>query len=255
MLSLLAAWRFLTIIPVPFHREDWNKPLSQEQFTKSLVYYPLIGLIIGLILCAAYWLFSAIMPEIMIPGFILGLAIYLTGGLHLDGLIDTFDGLAGGHRSAERRKQIMKEPGVGAVGVVAFGVIILLKYAALAGIGESSIYQALIIMPVFSRWAMVVAVIGYPYAREQGMGKLLQQGGGSGILMLATLITLGIGLIVGGWQSLIILAAVVGVVIVIARTMQRKIGGLTGDSYGTINEISEVAVLTLFAILLFINWI
>jgi adenosylcobinamide-GDP ribazoletransferase len=102
---------------------------------------------------------------------------------------------------------------------------------------------------------MVVAVIGYPYAREQGMGKLLQQGGGSGILMLATLITLGIGLIVGGWQSLIILAAVVGVVIVIARTMQRKIGGLTGDSYGTINEISEVAVLTLFAILLFINWI
>ena len=254
MAPLLAAWRFLTIIPIPFSREDWDKPLSQEQFARSLVYYPVIGLVIGAILAGGYWAFSTFMPPVMVPGFVLGLSIYLSGGLHLDGLIDTFDGLAGGHRSPERRKQIMKEPGVGAMGVVAFGVVVLLKYSALAGIDERFVYQALIIMPVFSRWAMVLAVLRYPYACEQGMGKLLQQGAGAGVFVLTTAIALFLGVLISGWHGVVLMLVVFGVIAAIAGMMRKKIGGLTGDSYGTINEISELAVLAGFAVLIYNNW-
>ena len=254
MMSFIAAWRFLTSVPVPFKREDWDRPLSQQQFARSLVYYPFIGLIIGGILCVLYWLFSHFLPYFLAQALLLGSLVMLTGGLHLDGVIDTFDGLAGGHRSPERRKQIMKEPGVGAIGVVVVVVFLLLKYTALISVPDSAIYSALILMPVISRWAMVFAVFNYPYAREQGMGKSLKEGSGLMVPVMASISAVIITALAGGWQGVLIMALVWLLTIVISRFFRGKFQGLTGDSYGTINEFSEFAVLLLVVLFSFNNW-
>ena len=254
-MSFLAALRFLTSIPIPFRREDWERPLSQQQFARSLVYYPLVGLIIGGILCALYWLFSRLLPPLLGDALIIGSLAFLTGALHLDGLIDTFDGLAGGHRSPERRKQIMKTPDVGAVGAVAGTILLLLKFAALSSVPQSHIYVALIIMPILSRWAMVYAVFSYPYGRESGMGKELKSGSNRTALPLASATALLFVAIAGGWLGVISMAAIWTLTVLLARFFQGKFQGLTGDTYGAINEISEFAVLLLVVLFSFNNWL
>ncbi|MGI2335332.1 MAG: adenosylcobinamide-GDP ribazoletransferase [Dehalogenimonas sp.] len=255
MMSFLAAWRFLTSVPIPFNKEDWNRPLTQEQFAHSLVYYPFIGLLIGGILCALYWLFSHFLPLILADALLLGSLVMLTGGLHLDGVVDTFDGLAGGHRSPERRKQIMKEPGVGAIGVVVLVVLLGIKYIALLSVPDSVIYSTLILMPVISRWAMVYAVFRYPYAREQGMGKSLKDASGQVVLILASVSALFIVAFAGGWHGVIMIVLIWLLTIALARFFRGKFEGLTGDSYGTINEFSEFAVLLLVVLFSFNNWL
>ncbi|TFG46151.1 MAG: adenosylcobinamide-GDP ribazoletransferase [Dehalococcoidia bacterium] len=254
MMSFVAAWRFLTSVPVPFKREDWNRPLSQQQFARSLVYYPIIGLIIGGILCGLYWIYSYFLPALIADALLLGSLVILTGGLHLDGVVDTFDGLAGGHRSPERRKEIMKEPGVGAIGVVVVVVLLLVKYAALVSVPDSVMYSALILMSVISRWAMVYAVFNYPYAREQGMGKSLKEGSARVVLAIASISAVIIAALAGGWQGMVMMALVWLLTVAISRFFQGKFQGLTGDSYGTINEFSEFAVLLLVVLFSFNNW-
>jgi adenosylcobinamide-GDP ribazoletransferase len=255
MKSFLAAWRFLTSVPVPFYKEEWDRPLSQEQFARSLVYYPVIGLLIGTILCALYWLYSQFLPELLVDAMLLGSMVMLTGGLHLDGVVDTFDGLAGGHRSPERRKQIMKEPGVGAIGVVVVVVLLLLKYAALLSLPDNVMYSALVLVPVLSRWAMVYAVFSFPYAREQGMGKSLKDGSGRAVLLMASVTALIIAVLAGGWRGLVLFAFIWLLTIALSRFFQGKFQGLTGDSYGTINEFSEFAVLVLVVLFSFNSWL
>ncbi|MEL7562126.1 adenosylcobinamide-GDP ribazoletransferase [Dehalogenimonas sp. 4OHTPN] len=254
-MSFLAALRFLTTIPIPFRREEWDRPLTQQQFARSLVYYPLVGLIIGGILCGLYWLFSTFLPPILTNALIIGSLAYLTGALHLDGLIDTFDGLAGGHRSPERRKQIMKTPDVGAIGVVTGVVALLLKFAAIASIPESHTYSALILMPVLSRWAMAYAVFRYPYGRDAGMGKELKSGSNAWVLPTASVVAVVFVAAAGGWLGVVSMAFIWLLTATLAGFFQGKFQGLTGDTYGAINEISEFAVLLLVVLFSFNNWL
>jgi len=254
-MSFLAALRFLTSIPIPFKREDWDRPLSQQQFARSLVYYPLVGLIIGGVLCGLYWVFSSLLPLLLADALIIGVLAYLTGALHLDGLIDTFDGLAGGHKSPERRLQIMKTPDVGAVGVVAGIVLLLLKFAALSSIPQNQIYMALLMMPVLSRWVMAYAVFQYPYGRESGMGKALKSGSNNWVLITASVTALILVAIIGQWLGIAVMAAVWLLTVALARFFKSKFNGLTGDTYGAINEISEFAVLLLVVLFSFNNWL
>jgi len=255
MMSFLAAFRFLTSIPIPVMREDWNRPLTQQQFARSLVYYPLVGLILGGVLSVLYWILSSLLPLLLTDALIIGALAYLTGALHLDGLIDTFDGLAGGHRSPERRLQIMKTPDVGAVGVVAGIVMLLLQFAALASVPQSHIYISLFLMPVLSRWAMAYAVFRYPYGRENGMGKELKSGSNNWVLPIATISAFIFAVIIGGWLGLIVMAAVWLLTVLFAAFFKSKFNGLTGDTYGSINEMTEFAVLLLIVLFSFNNWL
>ena len=255
MMSFLAAFRFLTSIPIPVMREDWNRPLTQQQFARSLVYYPLVGLILGGVLCAVYWVCSSLLPTLLADAIIIGCLVYLTGALHLDGLIDTFDGLAGGHRSPERRLQIMKTPDVGAMGVVAGIVVLLLQFAALSSVPASHIYIALLLMPVLSRWAMAYAVFQYPYGRENGMGKELKSGSNIWVLPIASITALLFAVIIGGWLGAISMALIWLLTVALATFFKTKFNGLTGDTYGAINEISEFAVLLFVVLFSFNNWL
>lgn len=229
--------------------------MTQQQFAKSLVYYPLVGLIIGGILCALYALFSALLPSILTRALIIASMAFLTGALHLDGLIDTFDGLAGGHRSPERRKEIMKTPDVGAMGVVAGVVALLLKFAALISIPESHIYVALILMPVLSRWSMSYTVFLYPYGRGIGLGKELKSGSSTWVLPTASIMAMILVAIVGGWLGVFSMVFIWLITMALANFFQTKFQGLTGDIYGAINEITEFAVLLWVVLFSFNNWL
>ncbi|MEE9520704.1 MAG: adenosylcobinamide-GDP ribazoletransferase, partial [Dehalococcoidales bacterium] len=102
-MSFFAALRFLTILPVLRRRE-----VAPEELARSTGYFPLVGLIIGLILAGAYWLLQFILPSNVVSGLLLVGAAVLSGGLHLDGFVDTMDGI-GGHKTAEARWQVMRD--------------------------------------------------------------------------------------------------------------------------------------------------
>lgn len=252
-MKFLAALKFLTILPLFSKRED-----SIEEIRGSLVYYPLVGLIIGLILAALNWLFGFLFPQAVANGLLIVSLVIISGALHLDGFIDTCDGIAG-HKPVEARWQVMHDSRTGAFGVVGAVLLILMKYVSLNSVPPGLLTPTLIMMPVLGRWAMVYAIFAYPYARPEGLGKIIKPGATWFSFGAATVITLviGIGL---AWIGLDVTAVVtmVGVwviIVIVATFFKRMFAGLTGDTYGAINEIAEVSVLLIVILLAHNGWL
>ncbi|MBI2174827.1 MAG: adenosylcobinamide-GDP ribazoletransferase, partial [Candidatus Omnitrophica bacterium] len=169
-MRFLAALSFLTIIPLPIRRE-----ISPEEVGRSLGYFPVVGVIIGLILAGLNWLFRWFLPPTVISGLLIVAMVLISGALHLDGFIDTCDGIAG-HQTVEDRWRVMHDSRVGAFGVIGVFLLLLVKYVSLSSLPESWLTITLLVMPVVSRWAMVYAVFAYPYARPDGLGLAFKQG-------------------------------------------------------------------------------
>ncbi|HLB28160.1 MAG TPA: adenosylcobinamide-GDP ribazoletransferase, partial [Dehalococcoidales bacterium] len=247
------ALKFLTILPIARNRQD-----SLEEIRGSIVYYPLVGLIIGLFLAGLNWLFSLVLPVALANALLLVSLVIITGALHLDGFIDTCDGIAG-HKPAEARWQVMHDSRTGAFGVVGAVLLLLLKYVSLNSVPAGLLTPTLIMMPVLGRWAMVFAIFAYPYARPEGLGKVIKPGATWLTFAAATAITLAIGIGIA-WIGLYVTAAVtmlgIWVIIVLAAAFfKRMFAGLTGDTYGAINEIAEVGALILITLLAHNGWL
>ena len=249
-MKLLAALRFLTIIPIPRRRE-----ISAEEAGASLGYFPLVGLFLGAILAGIDWSLSLILPSSIVNAVIIIALLLLTGALHIDGFIDTCDALFG-RRTAQERWQIMSDSRVGGFGVVGAFCLLLLVYVSLGGIAEAYKMVALILMPALSRWSMVYAIFAFPYAKPAGLGKTFKQQANWRKLALATSLvlasTLGL-LIVKGLVLVFVGLALIFMVWLIAAVLglflQRKFAGLTGDSYGAINEVTQVFILIFFCLI------
>ncbi|CAI82814.1 MULTISPECIES: adenosylcobinamide-GDP ribazoletransferase [Dehalococcoides] len=241
--SFLAAFRFLTNIPVPWLKEDWQGEKSRLDFARSLGFYPLVGLIIGLILVGLGWVFSLFLPDVLTAALLIISLVIITGGLHLDGLTDTFDGIAAGHKSFERAQEVMHLPGVGAIGVLAAICLLLLKFSAVLSLPSESFITGLILFPLISRWAMVYAVVKYPYIRSQGLGKELKGETAKASLWCATIFCLTVCVVLGGWAGFLAMFGSWLLVMYLASFFKRRLGGLNGDTYGSINEFTEVAAL------------
>jgi adenosylcobinamide-GDP ribazoletransferase len=254
-LALLSAIRFLTSIPLPFLKEKWEREDAMQQFARSLKYYPVVGLLIGLILAVSYWALSPFLPHTLLSALLLAELIVLSGGLHLDGFIDTTDGIAAGHADATRRKSVMKDSSVGAIGVVAVAVLLLVKFVALNSVPGSQLATTLVLMAVLGRWAMVYAVFNYPYARSQGMGDALRKGTGWGGFIIATVIALAASVLLAQLAGAAIMAITWLAVLGLAAFFKSKFAGLTGDTYGAINELAETLVLIIVAVLAYNGWV
>ena len=256
-MSFLAALKFLTSIPVL-----WGREASPRELGRSLVYFPVVGIIIGLILAALSWLLGLILPSAVVNILLIVTLAVLTGALHLDGFADTCDGIAG-HKTAEARWQVMRDSRVGGFGIAGVCLLLLVKYIVLNSIPGSLMLVTLILMPVVSRWAMVYALFAYPYARPSGLGKVFKQEARLWIFAIATAIMLAVamglthlpdtaysylaGLTVAGGTWVIIVAA--------AAYLRRKFAGLTGDNYGAINEVAEISVIMLVVLLAHNGWL
>ena len=243
-MSFLAALQFLTSIPVPLRRE-----VSPEDLGRSLVYFPIVGLIIGLILAGLSWLLGLILPTAIVSALLLAFLAIITGALHLDGFVDTFDGIAG-HKSVEDRWRVMHDSRAGGFGIVSVVLLLLVKYASLSNVPESSLMMTLVLMPVISRWAMVYAVFTYRYAKPSGLGKAFKERASWPRFTMATVITLAIVAALAQLAGLAILFGAWIITVVIAAYFKHKFSGLTGDTYGAINEVAEVSVLILAILLM-----
>jgi adenosylcobinamide-GDP ribazoletransferase len=248
-LGFLAALRFLTIIPITGRRET-----SPEEVGRSIVYFPLVGIIFGLILVGLSWVLGFVLPAALVNVLLVVSLVVLSGGLHLDGLVDTCDGI-GGHKTVEERWRVMDDSRAGAFGIIGVCLLLLVKYVALNSVPDSWLMPTLLLMPVISRWAMVYAVFAYPYAKPSGLGKVFKQGASWPRFTVATVITLAVAVILAQLSGLVIMFGVWVIAMAMAFYLKGKFGGLTGDTYGAINEVAEVLVLILVCLLAHVGWL
>jgi adenosylcobinamide-GDP ribazoletransferase len=238
-LRFLYALQFLTIISIP-----WRREVSPEELGRSAGYFPVVGLIIGLILVGLNWLFGLILPAAVVSALLIVSLVVITGVLHLDGFADTCDGIAG-HKTTEDRWQVMHDSRVGGFSIVGIVLLLLVKYVSLNSIPLPLMMTTLVLMPVISRWATVYAIFAYPYAKPSGLGKAFKQGTSWPRFTMATLIALAVAIGLAQLIGLAIMFLIWVMTVVMAAYLKSKFSGLTGDTYGAINEVTEVGVLIL----------
>ena len=239
MKSILIAFQFLTRLPIQI------KEFTPTDLGKSMAWFPLVGLFIGLMLVLMLFVtrLLGLTPEIT-AGLLVLTLIILTGALHLDGISDTADGFYAG-KTKEDILRIMDDSHTGAMGVIAIVTILLLKYAVIISVvnplkvGIIPILP-LMIVPMLSRWGMVAASAILPPARTEGLGQSFLSSIHSKQWIIATLITFGVAIGFLHLNGFIICMAGLGLVVISSFYIKQKIGGLTGDTLGVINEIVEV---------------
>jgi len=236
--NFLTAVRFLTVIPLT----KAAQPPTDGELVGSLNYYSLVGLILGGLL--ALISLGADLLGLGLSGsvIIISVLIILTGGMHLDGLADTADGIFN-CRSREEKLKIMRDSRIGAMGAIALWVVLMLKVSLL---GELLLPDKLFLvwfMPAVGRGAMVWSVVKFPYARDSGgLGSFSKGAGAAAIhLNIATLVISGVLML--GIYSLLIIVGVFALAHIVSLLLSRVLGGLTGDTYGAICEISETLTL------------
>jgi len=186
-----------------------------------------------------------ILPFTVVNALLIAVLIILTGALHLDGFIDTCDGLAG--ESPHRRLEIMSDSKIGAFGLAGACCLLLIKYAALVSLPGNLRMATLLLMPTLSRWAVVYSVFAFPYAPKKtpGLGQAFKEQASWQRLTIATLVALVTVAILMTWQGILLMAGVWLIIFGVARFFRSRLGGLTGDIYGAVNELAEVLVLIL----------
>ncbi len=223
-------------------RNEW----SLESFGRSVKMLPLIGALIGTLLGGAAYLlqhYAALPPHLLAVGLIVA-EIIITGGLHCDGFMDTADGVFSG-RPRERMLEIMKDSRVGAFGAMAFTLLILTKYSFYLDIAASALPVACLAMSVGGKLGLVVAVTSFPYARPEGLGKMFFQHHDRYALAIASVLAFAL-LFPFGVKALGGIFAACTAAVLVGSYVGKRLGGLTGDVYGAVNEVAQLAVLAVF---------
>jgi adenosylcobinamide-GDP ribazoletransferase len=209
---------------------------------RSLLFYPLVGLLFGVILWAVNWLFQGT-PALLHAALLLSVWVLLSGGLHLDGLADSADAWLGGFGDRERTLTIMKDPRSGPIAVVTLVLVLLLKFTALLTLIGQPDSLALIIVPLIGRSALLGLFLTTPYVRAGGLGQALADHlprvAGRWVLAVSALACV---LIAGLSGVVAVVLAVLGFAW-LRRVMLRRLGGTTGDTAGAMLELLEVGVL------------
>lgn len=242
MQPFLIALQFLTCLPVRLR----SMP-EPQQIGRSLLYYPLVGLLLGALLC----LFGIALGNAAAPlnaALLLAAWVWLTGALHLDGLADSADAWVGGFGDRERTLAIMKDPRSGPVAVAVLVLLLLVKFVALWTLIEQGNLLALLAVPLLGRGAMLGLFLTTPYVRPGGLGQALAEHMPrlEARFVLALIVLAGMLMGDSGWTALGI-AAAVGVLV--RRRLVQRLGGTTGDSAGALLELVECAVLVGLALL------
>lgn len=237
MVPLLAAFQFLTIFPAVIRRN-----FTATELGRAVGYFPLVGLALGGVMYGLESGLLLIFPTQVVAIFVLVAWLLLTRALHFDGFLDTCDGLFGGF-TPERRLEIMRDSRVGAFGVAGGGVLLLAKYTAILSLPDSS---GLLLAPVIGRWVLSMAIFAYPYVREFGLGRDMKATVNWLHILLSTAVTVVAAWLTAGWTGLLAFALAGVVLCVGASFILRRILGLTGDSYGALCELTELAVLLIF---------
>ncbi len=240
---LLLAIQFLTQIPVRL-----KQPYGEREIGASLLYYPLVGLLLGALLAGLHSLLHGV-PVLLHAALLLVAWVAMTGALHLDGLADSADAWLGGIGNRERTLAIMKDPYAGPAAVVAVVLVLLLKFSALAALMQCDNSWALLWPLLLARSAVPLLFLTTPYVRPGGLGDALAKHAPRRAMILVLLAVL-LGILAalemhGMWLVLGCLAAFW----LLRRMMMARLGGTTGDTAGAMIELLETAVLVFWALM------
>ncbi|AHF07149.1 adenosylcobinamide-GDP ribazoletransferase [Desulfitobacterium metallireducens] len=250
MRGFIIAATFLTRLPFPAPTD-----VSQEEFTASQRYYPIVGLLLGVILSLSALLLLNFYPPLVVATALIIEELILTGGIHMDGFMDSMDALWSA-RTPEKMLEIMKDSRVGSFGALSASALLLLKFTLVAGLLQESVplvsfsthfapILTLLIMPILSRWVFMFGILFYPYAREEGLGQGFHESSLQkplfftieGLICLAlTVYLLGLAGLIGFLFSILF-------IYYFSKKVARLLGGLTGDLYGASIELSEILFL------------
>lgn len=234
MKTLWLALSFLTALPVP------TALATDEEMGRTVALFPLVGLLIGLVNTAVFVAATKLWSPQVAAWLLLAANALLTGGLHLDGWVDTFDAL-GSRKSRNEMLAIMKDSRIGAIGAMALVLLIGLKCSVLTLCAEH--LRILVMMPLVGRIAMAVATQLFPYGRERGLGKALTAPLRlSGWLCIIVLGLLPLALLLG-LGGIVALVASLALAMLWAVYLTKRFGGLTGDCFGALNELVELSFL------------
>jgi adenosylcobinamide-GDP ribazoletransferase len=229
------AGSFLTVLPFP------SGPYDRRALVAGVALFPVIGIALGAALGALGLALDLALPPSVTAVILLVAGVLATGGLHLDGLMDTADGVFGG-ATPERRLEIMRDSRVGSFGVLAGALALLAEYACLGQLTGMRRFVALVVALAMSRWALALALGVFPSARATGLGATFRADAGWRSIAVATVIAFALAAAFGviGLSGMVTTAATVAVG---GRFLTGRLGGLTGDTYGALAVLSEVLVL------------
>jgi adenosylcobinamide-GDP ribazoletransferase len=233
-MKLIYAFRFLTIFRIP-----WKEGEDLSQVAHSAALFPLVGLFIGGFLLLITLAASCIWSSLTVAALVVVAWIIVTGGLHLDGLADLADGMLGG-KDREECLLIMQDSRIGAFGVLAILAVVILKIVFILELPGSCRIWVILIAPVGARWFQVLALAAYPAAKDEGLGHFFK----NHLRRREIFIALGIALIGSllflQWQGFVLLAGTTLILLIPASILSAKLGGLTGDIYGSLTELFEL---------------
>ena len=235
IMPFLIAVQFMTTIPIKLPCLP-----SREQNALSMLFYPVIGLMIGGVL----WLVASYvqLPMMLLSCAVMVVWVWLTGGLHLDGLADTADAWVGGFADRQRTLTIMKDPNTGAMGVIAIVLCLALKWAAVYCLLELDAVLALLFVPMLGRMSALALFATTPYVRQHGLGSALQDV--PKFLLWLVMLGFGAAVFALSWQMTLVMIGVWAVMLAWLRwRFVGRIGGITGDTVGASIEVVEVAIL------------
>ena len=242
MNRLLTAIRFLTVVPLPSADDE-----TAEDFARSVVMFPVVGLLIGGASAVFACGVSLVLPPLPAAVVLVAWLLVVSGGLHMDGLSDTADGFFSS-RPREQILEIMKDSRVGAMGVIAIVLVVLLKTAALASLPTSLSLKAAFLAPACGRCVLVLGTNWLPNARtEGGLASLFCTDCSWGQVLSATAVAFGAGWCVLQYAGLIVISVDLLTIFVFLVHCYRKIGGVTGDTLGASCELAEVTILLAIA--------
>ncbi len=238
MTGFWAAWRFLTIVPLPGQRGT-----EPDALARSLPFFPVIGLLIGFLMsCGAFlaWRFLPPPAAAVVLTFAL---LAVSGGFHLDGLADSADGLFSA-RPREKILEIMRDSHIGTMGVISILMVILLKIGALVTMPPGRAMLAAFLMPLAGRSLILLNMVLAPYIRKQGVASLFYN---EPAKLWKTAIWAGFLLSAGAWcsgggRALAAAAIALIVTMIWVGYCRIKLGGATGDTLGACCELAETAV-------------
>jgi adenosylcobinamide-GDP ribazoletransferase len=236
--AFLAGVQFLTRLPIRTEQPD------RRQIADSYYFYPVIGLLIGAAAVLLRHVLTLVFPSSFSITVVLAFLVWISGGLHEDGLADVADAMGGGW-TREQRLAIMKDSRIGAFGAAALVLAVLAKYAALTSMSPERLDASLLTAQILGRWAFLPSGYFNRYARE-GLGSKFMEGLSATILIVGTAISTAVAIVLGKMHGLLALGASVTIITVASIYFRRRLGGITGDCLGTIFQFVEVATYAAF---------
>ena len=237
MTPLLLSFMFLTVLPVRV-----KPPLTGKDYTLSLIFFPITGLFIGALLSGLNILLLYCFKGVLIDAILVLFLTLVTGALHMDGLSDTFDGMMSG-KKREEALNIMKDSHIGAMGVISIIFAILLTVLLFNSIPAHLKTACLLTIPMISRWNMVFVISLFSYARSEGKAKPFFDGRKGGVLFISSLVTFVLSYLIFGIPAIALIIISGCVSYLFSMAVAGKLGGITGDTIGAVNEISKITML------------